>query len=135
MHSLFASILANNSSLLRVVDAVVAEESLKTDAFVARLLFGTSLGTTGSFDDDARLSQLNGERRTGVGFSWAGVDVVGVALRFNVGAVCEETVEEREKRVKIDVVVDSVVTEDASLDDGSSSIKETSSKEEVEILR
>ena len=147
MHSLFASILANNNSLLRVADTVVVEELLKTDALVARLLFDTSLGATGSFDVDDRLSQLNGERRTGVGFSWTGVDAVGIALRFNVGAgdddlplelvgaVCDETVEERENRVKIDVVVDSGVTEDASLDEGSSSIKETSSKEDVEILR
>ena len=77
------------------------------------------------------------------------MDAVGIALRFNVGAgdddlcaplelvgaVCEEAVEEREKRVKIDAVVDSVVIEDASLDEGSSSIRETSSKEDVEILR
>ena len=69
MHSLFASILANNNSLLRIVDVVVVEELLKMDALVARLLFGISLGVTGSFDVDARLSQLNGERRTGVGFS------------------------------------------------------------------
>ena len=146
MHSLFASILASNSSLLRIVDVVVVEELLNTDALVARLLFGTSLGV-GSFDVDARLSQLNGERRTVAGFSWAGVGAVGIALRLNVGAgdddlgaplelvgaTCEDTVEEREKRVKIEAVVDSLVT--TSLDNGSSSSKETSSKEDVEILR
>lgn len=78
--SLLASILANSSSLLRVVEVVVDEELLKIDALVALLLLGTSLGGGGSLGAEARLSQLNGDRRIGAGFSWTGVEAADEVL-------------------------------------------------------
>lgn len=51
-----------------------------------------------------------------------------------VDVVCDEAVDDRENRVMMEAVVGSGAFEDPSLDGGSSSMRETSSKDEVDIL-
>lgn len=50
-----------------------------------------------------------------------------------VDVVCDEAVDDRENRVMMEAVVDSGAFGDPSLDGGSSSMRETSSKDEVDI--
>lgn len=51
-----------------------------------------------------------------------------------VDVACDEAVDDRENRVMMEAVVDSGTFEGPSLGGGSSSMRETSSKDEVDIL-